>query len=143
VGANPIRYITRLQRRDGHISYSQTSDQTPVWVTAQALTALRRKPFPLATAPRKKRRKKRAARKAAAPAAKRKAKPAEPAPAAIRPRRSAPPAPPPGSITTKPAVRRDEPDDGVSAPLVAAGAGGALGLVLLARRGLRRRRLSG
>ena len=68
VGAHPIRYITGLQRRDGHISYSRTSDQTPVWVTAQALTALRRKPFPLATVPRKKRSKKRRAKKAAAAA---------------------------------------------------------------------------
>jgi len=51
-----IRYLRGLQRRDGHIAYSRTSDQTPVWVTAQALTALRRKPFPLATVPRKRRR---------------------------------------------------------------------------------------
>jgi hypothetical protein len=45
-----------LQRADGHIAYSSTSDQTPVWVTAQALTALRRKPFPLATVRRERRR---------------------------------------------------------------------------------------
>jgi len=48
VGANPIRYLAGLQRADGHIAYSRTSDQTPVWVTAQALTALQKKPFPLA-----------------------------------------------------------------------------------------------
>ena len=48
-----LRYLRGLQRRDGHIAYSRTSDQTPVWVTAQALTALRRKPFPLAAVPRK------------------------------------------------------------------------------------------
>jgi energy-coupling factor transport system substrate-specific component len=53
VGSDPIRYLVRLQRSDGHIAYSRTSDQTPVWVTAQALTALREKPFPLATVPRK------------------------------------------------------------------------------------------
>ena len=52
VGANPIRYLTRLQRSDGHIAYSQTSDQTPVWVTAQAITALGRQTFPLAPVPR-------------------------------------------------------------------------------------------
>jgi len=52
VGADPIRYLGRLQRSDGHIAYSRTSDQTPVWVTAQALTALRKKPFPLAAVPR-------------------------------------------------------------------------------------------
>jgi energy-coupling factor transport system substrate-specific component len=57
IGANPIRYLVSLQRRDGHVAYARGSDQTPVWVTAQALTALRKKPFPLATVPRKKRRK--------------------------------------------------------------------------------------
>jgi energy-coupling factor transport system substrate-specific component len=56
VGANPLRYLAGLQRRDGHIAYSRRSDQTPVWVTAQALTALRRKPFPLAPVPRERRR---------------------------------------------------------------------------------------
>jgi len=55
VGANPLRYLARLQRGDGHIAYSRTSDQTPVWVTAQALTALRRKPFPLAPVRRERR----------------------------------------------------------------------------------------
>jgi len=54
MGANPIRFLLRLQRRDGHIAYSRSSDQTPVWVTAQALTALRRKAFPLAAVPRAK-----------------------------------------------------------------------------------------
>lgn len=52
VGANPIRYLAGLQRSDGHIAYSRTSDQTPVWVTAQALTALRKQPFPLPAVPR-------------------------------------------------------------------------------------------
>ncbi len=53
VGTDPLLYLRGLQRRDGHFSYSRTSDQTPVWVTAQALTAIRRKPFPLATVPRR------------------------------------------------------------------------------------------
>lgn len=47
-----IGYLKARQRRDGSIAYSASSAQTPVWVTAQALTALRRKPFPLATAPK-------------------------------------------------------------------------------------------
>lgn len=67
VGSDPLRYLLRLQRRDGHIAYSRSSDQTPVWVTAQALTALRRRPFPIAAVPRKKR-KKRAHRTATAAA---------------------------------------------------------------------------
>ena len=47
-----ISYLARLQRRDGSIAYSGTSRQTPVWVTAQALAALRREPLPPATVPR-------------------------------------------------------------------------------------------
>jgi hypothetical protein len=49
-------YLVRLQRRDGSISYSSSSTQTPVWVTAQALMALERKALPIGTVPRKKRR---------------------------------------------------------------------------------------
>jgi hypothetical protein len=48
-------YLTGLQRGDGHVAYSASSNQTPVWVTAQALMALQGKPLPIATAPRKKR----------------------------------------------------------------------------------------
>ena len=51
-----LGYLKARQRRDGSIAYSAGSAQTPVWVTAQALTALRRKPFPLATAPKPRRR---------------------------------------------------------------------------------------
>jgi Prenyltransferase and squalene oxidase repeat len=47
-----LAYLTRLQRADGSIAYSRTSSQTPVWVTAQALAALRREPLPLAAVPR-------------------------------------------------------------------------------------------
>ncbi len=39
----------------GAIRYSRTSSQTPVWVTAQVLTALARKPFPVRPAPRARR----------------------------------------------------------------------------------------
>jgi hypothetical protein len=49
-------YLTRLQRADGSVAYSSSSNQTPVWVTAQALMALEGKPLPLATAPRAERR---------------------------------------------------------------------------------------
>jgi energy-coupling factor transport system substrate-specific component len=50
--ADPLAYLRGLQRRDGHIAYSRTSDQTPVWVTSQAIAALQRKPFPLASVKR-------------------------------------------------------------------------------------------
>jgi hypothetical protein len=33
---------------DGSVRYSRTGAQTPVWVTAQVLTALARKPLPIA-----------------------------------------------------------------------------------------------
>jgi Prenyltransferase and squalene oxidase repeat len=46
-------YLLRLQRRDGSVAYSSTSNQTPVWVTAQALMALKGKPLPLAAVPRR------------------------------------------------------------------------------------------
>jgi cobalamin biosynthesis Mg chelatase CobN len=49
-------YLVNRQRGDGSIAYSSSSAQTPVWVTAQALMALEGKPLPLATVPRKKRR---------------------------------------------------------------------------------------
>jgi energy-coupling factor transport system substrate-specific component len=45
--ADPIAYLRRLQRGDGHFAYSATSEQTPVWVTAQALAAIRRKALPI------------------------------------------------------------------------------------------------
>jgi energy-coupling factor transport system substrate-specific component len=45
-------YLVRLQRANGSVPYSSSSNTTPVWVTAQALMALEGKPLPLATAPR-------------------------------------------------------------------------------------------
>ena len=45
-------YLMRRQRRDGSVAYSSSSSQTPVWVTAQALMALKGKPLPLAAVPR-------------------------------------------------------------------------------------------
>jgi Prenyltransferase and squalene oxidase repeat len=53
-GAVPraLRYLTRLQRRDGSIAYSSSSSQTPVWVTAQALAAMHRVALPIAAVPR-------------------------------------------------------------------------------------------
>ncbi|HZN87386.1 MAG TPA: prenyltransferase/squalene oxidase repeat-containing protein [Thermoleophilaceae bacterium] len=50
-----LAYLRGLARRDGSIAYSRTSSQTPVWVTAQALMALRRTALPIgavARAPR-------------------------------------------------------------------------------------------
>ncbi len=51
---NGFAYLRKRQRSDGHYAYSRASDQTPVWVTAQALTALEREAFPIKEVPRKK-----------------------------------------------------------------------------------------
>jgi energy-coupling factor transport system substrate-specific component len=42
-----LAYLRRLQQRDGSFRYSKRYVTTPVWVTAQVLPALARKPFPL------------------------------------------------------------------------------------------------
>ncbi len=84
---SPVAYLRSLVTPSGAVRYSRTSAQTPVWVTAQALAALARKPFPLA------------------PVARRRARAAAPKPAPVAPvvtpataKRSKPAAPP-----TKPA----------------------------------------
>ena len=43
-----VGFLRRRQRGDGSVAYSASSTQTPVWVTAQALMALRRDPLPVA-----------------------------------------------------------------------------------------------
>jgi hypothetical protein len=45
--ASAFRYLARMRRPDGSYRYSARYTATPVWVTAQALTALARKPLPL------------------------------------------------------------------------------------------------
>jgi energy-coupling factor transport system substrate-specific component len=149
-----LSYLRRLQRPDGSVAYARGSHQAPVWVTAQALAALRRKPLPLARVPRAGGRARRpasverAAPKAAGARPPKRSSPASPARAAPR-RRSgsraaaaqarvdadrASPRPPAG---TSPGER-----DGGSLPgPLFAGAGLAL-LALLAvlRRRLRLRR---
>jgi prenyltransferase beta subunit len=46
-GRSPLDYLRSLTAPDGSVRYSRTSGQTPVWVTAQALTALAGRAFPL------------------------------------------------------------------------------------------------
>ena len=46
-GGTPLSYLASTQARDGHYRYSATSDQTPVWVTGQALMAVSGAAFPL------------------------------------------------------------------------------------------------
>jgi hypothetical protein len=45
---SPLGYLESLIAADGSVRYSRTGSQTPVWVTAQALTALSGKPLPIA-----------------------------------------------------------------------------------------------
>jgi energy-coupling factor transport system substrate-specific component len=47
-GRSPLDYLAHRQAGDGHYRYSSASDQTPVWVTGQALLAVNRRAFPLA-----------------------------------------------------------------------------------------------
>jgi len=96
---SPLGYLRSLVGSNGAIRYSRTSTQTPVWVTAQALTALAGKAFPLAPAPRKRR-----AHATATPTpTPREEKPRvpEPAPAVV-----ASPAPPPAIALFTPEARR-------------------------------------
>ncbi len=51
-GNSPIGYLRARQNGDGSVDYSRVSAQTPVWVTAQAVMALARKPLPLDPVPR-------------------------------------------------------------------------------------------
>jgi len=45
--AGPLAYLQSLVLPDGSVRYSRTGAQTPVWVTAQALTALAGRPLPI------------------------------------------------------------------------------------------------
>ena len=47
VPAGALRYLQSLRRPDGSFRYSRRYATTPVWVTAQVLAALHRRPFPL------------------------------------------------------------------------------------------------
>jgi Prenyltransferase and squalene oxidase repeat len=51
-GASPLDYLRSLIAADGHVRYSRGADQTPVWVTAEALMALDGRALPLAPVPR-------------------------------------------------------------------------------------------
>ena len=52
---DPLAYLRSLTSSSGEVRYSRTSRQTPVWVTAQAVMALARKPLPLKPVPRARR----------------------------------------------------------------------------------------
>jgi energy-coupling factor transport system substrate-specific component len=49
--ATPLSYLSSLVGPSGEVSYSRGLQQTPVWVTGEALMALEGKPLPLAAPP--------------------------------------------------------------------------------------------
>ncbi len=51
-GGTPLSYLAARRAGDGHYRYSSSSDQTPVWVTGQALTAVASRPYPIDPVPR-------------------------------------------------------------------------------------------
>ena len=44
---SPLHYLRSLIAPDGHVRYSRSTSQTPVWVTGEALMALAGKPLPI------------------------------------------------------------------------------------------------
>jgi energy-coupling factor transport system substrate-specific component len=46
-GRSGLDFLAARQQSDGHYRYSKSSDQTPVWVTGQAVLAVERQAFPL------------------------------------------------------------------------------------------------
>ncbi len=51
-GASAPDYLSARQEPDGHYRYSKSSNQTPVWVTAQVLVAAAGKSLPIPAPPR-------------------------------------------------------------------------------------------
>jgi hypothetical protein len=133
-GRSGLDYLASMQAGDGHYRYSASSDQTPVWVTAQALLAVNRRSFPLAAVPVEGDGKGGAGSAAAAPgeaapapakSVKQAAPAAKPAPQAATAGASAASPPPPAAIETDPA-RADDGDGGGALPWIVAAAALAL-----------------
>jgi energy-coupling factor transport system substrate-specific component len=51
-GRSGLDFLARMQNGNGSYSYSTSSDQTPVWVTAQSLLAVSREALPIEPVPR-------------------------------------------------------------------------------------------
>jgi hypothetical protein len=145
-GRSPLDYLASVQAADGHYRYSSSSDQTPVWVTGQALLAVNGAAFPLASVPRKA-----ASAPAAAPDA-----PAAPAkkrsgPSASKPPRKPGPtaaggSPAPAQTAPVPLAPASSPSDdggggGIPAWLIVIAAGAAAGGAVWGGWVLYRRRL--
>jgi hypothetical protein len=57
-GNSALSYLTAQQASNGHFRYSNSSDQTPIWVTAEALVAAAGDALPISPPPREKKSKK-------------------------------------------------------------------------------------
>jgi len=154
-----LAYLRARQKGNGSVAYSATGNQTPVWVTAQALLAFRRAPFPLVTVPRE-------PKPAAAETPAAAEKPVPPkggATGAAKPQRDnevaavpkddnegptltgLPPdagSTPAEAANLQRAASETDPDDGPSPAALALAAAGVLAGVWFARRRLARRRLA-
>jgi len=53
-GHSPLDYLAARRANDGHYRYSASSDQTPVWVTGEALVGVAGDSLPISPPPRKK-----------------------------------------------------------------------------------------
>ena len=137
-----LAYLRGLQRANGSVSYSSNSNQTPVWVTAQALMALERAPLPIAAVPRAPQpRKPKAAVAPAPPAApaapKRKSKPRARAEAAPVPALEIGARPRAGSaLTVDRANGGNEEESGPRGWVIVVAVVAALALLVLLRRRL-------
>jgi len=78
-GESALAYLAARQASDGHYRYSESSDQTPVWVTSEALVAVAGKSLPIAVPPR------------------------QPTPTTVSPSQAAPP-PAPGGTSPPPSL---------------------------------------
>ncbi len=52
-GNSGLDFLAGRRRGDGHYTYSRSSDQTPVWVTAQAISGAAQDPYPIPPVARK------------------------------------------------------------------------------------------
>jgi energy-coupling factor transport system substrate-specific component len=107
-GNSALDYLATRQADDGHYRYSESSDQTPVWVTGQVLVAVSGDSLPIAPPPR------------------------QPTPTTVSPSRAAPPPPvggtsPPEEFESVPPTSSGLPSAGANgAPIAPPAAAGAI-----------------
>jgi prenyltransferase/squalene oxidase-like repeat protein len=106
-GNSALDYLAARQAADGHYRYSESSDQTPVWVTGQVLVAVSGDSLPIEPPPR------------------------QPAPTPVAPSKTAPPPPvggtaPPEQFESAPPTSSGVPSAGGGAPIAPPSAAGAI-----------------